>query len=184
MYYNRSKKYTPIEDVLNIYEPRYWYYIPGFNGYEISNDSLIRSMKHKFKYPYGILIKPIKEKSNSQDLLFELSNNDNERKKIRLSEIIHLAQTNPYVVSGYPKPTYIGDGNPRNDRHFVKKKQVPVLDNTRFMPKFTVREDPMQQTLDKIQRTPEVRVPIISIKGDIYYGREDRRTFSDSDVQK
>ena len=46
------RKYTPVENCLNIYEPRYWFYIPGFNGYELSNDGFVRSMKHYRRYPY------------------------------------------------------------------------------------------------------------------------------------
>ena len=55
-----TERFTPIQDVLDIYDPnRLWYNIPNFNGYEISNDNYIRSMKHYMKYPYGILIKKV-----------------------------------------------------------------------------------------------------------------------------
>lgn len=62
---------------MNIYDDRLWYYIPGFNGYEVSNDGYVRSMKHWRKYPYGILIKP--KSINNGEAIFELSNDNNER---------------------------------------------------------------------------------------------------------
>ena len=59
--------YTPVEYVLNPYDDRLWYYIPGFNGYELSNDYYIRSMKHYRKYPFGILLEPVKKADGSYD---------------------------------------------------------------------------------------------------------------------
>jgi len=135
-------KFIPIETVLSFYDDRYFYYIPGFNGYEVSNDGIVRSMKHYKKYPFGILIKPRKNKKGivDQDPVYELSNNQNERVSIRLSQIMQLARENPYHVTGYPRRMNITDIAPRNQRCFIKKKiKYPPVDNTHpRSPRFTI----------------------------------------------
>ena len=180
------RKYTPLENCLNIYEPRYWFYIPGFNGYELSNDGFVRSMKHYRRYPYGILIKPVSTKveQNTTDPLFVLSDNNNERQRIRLSQLAYLAKNNPYAVSGYPRATIISDPSSRNDSIFVRKKiKTPPLDNSRHYAKFTIIQDGTE-TLGMEAREPGLIVPIISTNGDgEYYGRKDCRAFSARDVQ-
>lgn len=168
-------KFIPVEDVLDVNDPnRWWFYIPGFNGYEISNDGYIRSMKHFMKYPYGILIK--KKKDHGTDPSYELSDNNNERKVIRLSQIQYLAKTNPYAVSGYPRRTNISDIASRNQRCFVKNsiQTVPVdKDNMLYYPKFTVIDEE-DETKTKLRE--DVIVPIRSVDNSVYYGREDIRT--------
>ena len=182
------KKYTPVECCLNIFEPRYWYYIPGFNGYEISNDGYVRSMKHYRRYPYGILIKPVSSKSKSEqettDPLFILSDNNNERQRIRLSQIAFLAKNNPYSISSYPRLTIITDQLSRNRQIYITKNviQTTPLDNTVYYPKFTIIQDGTE-TLGMEPREPGLIVPIISMNGDEYYGRKDCRTFSSTNVQ-
>ena len=55
----RISQFIPVQNFINPYDQNiWWYYIPGFNGYEISNTGIVRSMKHYKKYPFGILIKP------------------------------------------------------------------------------------------------------------------------------
>ena len=50
--------FVRVENYINpMSQDIWWYYIPGFNGYEISNTGIVRSMKHYKKYPYGILIR-------------------------------------------------------------------------------------------------------------------------------
>ena len=69
VYVNRrpGSKFIPIESVLDINDQNiWWYYIPGFNGYELSSNGLVRSMKHFKKYPFGILIKT-RDKVRSED---------------------------------------------------------------------------------------------------------------------
>ena len=69
----KRKNFIGVEDVLNIFDTnRVWYYIPGFNGYELSSDGYLRSMKHYRRYPYGILIQPVKRKpyNTSTDPLY------------------------------------------------------------------------------------------------------------------
>lgn len=136
-------KFTLVEEVLNINDNRLWYYIPNYNGYEISNDNYIRSMKHYKKYPYGLLIQPKKnnkgEISNPSDPIYTLSNNQNERVDIPLSQIIQLAQNNPYHITGYPRTTCTVDISSRNQRCFIKNKTPkPQSDKTIHTTKFTI----------------------------------------------
>ena len=138
----------PIEEILNIYDTnRYWYNLKyaGFNGYEISNDLIIRSLKFKKKHPYGVLIIP--KKDLDTDPVYELSDNDNNRINIRLSEIIKLAQQYQYSIPGYPRPTYIIDNsNTRNSCTITsgrRNKQIKAnsYNNERFFPKFTIIDE-------------------------------------------
>lgn len=135
--YENSRKYIGVETVLNIYDAnRLWYYIPGWNGYELSNDGYVRSMKHFKKYPYGILITPVKNSSgnikNPEDPTFEMSDNNNDRRKVHLSELKALAANNTHRVAGYPRATIVSDPFSRNERHFTQKKKnrVKPADNT------------------------------------------------------
>lgn len=120
--------YTPVERYI---DPRntniLWYYIPGFNGYEISNTGIVRSMKHHRKYPFGILIKPREVKDpielftkNFIELTYELSDDYNERHIITRSELLSLAANNKIKVNGYPRLTIIADNSSRNPRCFKK----------------------------------------------------------------
>lgn len=132
----RKKKYTqftPIQNYINPYDTTiWWYYIPGFNGYEISNTGIVRSMKHYRKYPFGILIRP-KETNDPidlftkyyEDLSYELSDNNNERRVMKRSELLYMASKNPYHVQGYPRRTVVTNIAPRNQRCFVQKKIDP-----------------------------------------------------------
>ncbi len=126
----RASEFTRVEYYISpTSQDIWWYYIPGFNGYEISNTGIVRSMKHYRKYPYGILIKP-REVSDPLDLFtksfpeltYELSNNNNERKVIKRSELQYLAASNPYQVQGYPRRTIVTDIAPRNMRCFIQRK--------------------------------------------------------------
>lgn len=139
------KRFTLVEEVLDVNADRYWYYIPGFNGYEISNDGYIRSMKHYKKYPFGLLIQPKKNRDgiiHPEDPIYELSNNNNERTSVNFSKIRNLAETNKYHITGYPRRTNIIDIASRNQRCCIKQKQVPSqIDKTLIYPKFTIIED-------------------------------------------
>ena len=104
--------FIPLEQFLNPADDRWFYYIPGFNGYEISNDGYVRSMKHYKKYPFGILIQPKKRNGkvvDPEDPTFELSNNNNERVAVKRSQLQYLAATCKYHVTGYPRRTCITD---------------------------------------------------------------------------
>ena len=53
---------------------------------------------------------------------FELSDDNNNRKTISLSDILTIVK-NIKQIPGYPRYTWQQDISPRNDRHFVKKEQ-------------------------------------------------------------
>lgn len=182
-----ANKFIAIENVLDPFDiNRLWYYIPSFNGYEVSNDGYIRSMKHYRKYPCGIMIKPVSREpyGSSTDPLFEISDNNNKRQRIRLSQLIHLARTNQFSVMGYPRTTIVTNTGSRNkyiqkeDGAIVKvyngnkKFNTPLIDPTAHYPKFTVVQDGTEMPYMTYCQ-PEVTVPIWPLKGDQYYGRQD-----------
>ena len=115
-------KFTRVDDVMNIEDTnREWYYIMGFNGYEMSNDGYIRSMKHYKRYPYGLIIQPKKngkrEIINPEDPIYTLSNNNNERCDIHLSKIKQICESiDQKKIGGYPRPTKVVDIASRNQR--------------------------------------------------------------------
>lgn len=107
-----------------------WYYIPGFNGYEISNTGIIRSMKHYKKYPFGMLIRPREVNDPIElftkqfnDLTYELSDNNNKRQIMKRSTLLNLAINNQYHVQGYPRTTIVTDIAPRNIRCFIQREE-------------------------------------------------------------
>lgn len=189
---NDGRKYLPVEQFLDIYdENRYWMYIPGWNGYEVSNDGYLRSMKHFARYPYGILIRPKTKNGvllSPQDPIFELSDNNNERQRVHLSQLMHLAITNPYIVSGYPRKTWMSDRQSRNDRHFVNKKlKVPPLDKDAHYAKFTIIDEDIKKDTfgDVIKKDyKDIKLPVGSLEGDTYYGRTDCGIRCSGDVQE
>lgn len=150
-----KSKFIEVKDVLGLGPERLWYYIPGFNGYEISSDGYIRSMKHWRKYPTGILIRT--DKSGR----YELSDNHNKRVKITGPELQQLAMNNKSKQPFYPRKTYQCDDSSRNHRAFIVRDPEPVHVEKRFMPHFTVIEDDL-----------EAICPIYDLSGrGKYYGR-------------
>lgn len=134
-----KREYIPIETVLNVNDDSIrWYHIPNFNGYEISNIGIIRSMKHFKKYPFGIMIRPVSTNNNG-DIVFELSDNNNERVKITLSELKELSKSK--TRPGYPRKTFITNVSSRNQKCTIKKKQDNSLKNTIHNVSFTIIED-------------------------------------------
>lgn len=168
--------FIPLEQFLNPADDRWFYFIPGFNGYEISNDGYVRSMKHYKKYPFGILIQPKKNKDgkviNPEDPTFELSNNNNERVAVKRSQLQYLAATCDYAVTGYPRRTCITDRSSRNQRIFIKKKLKPELENTIRIPKFTII-DKEEDVFEKEYHLPFIECPLESINDNEYYGNKD-----------
>ena len=137
---------------------------------------IIRSLKSVHQYHFGILLKPL-ERSNPNDPSFEMTDLNNERKCVRLSQLVYMAKNLPYAVSGYPRHANMVSLNCRNERAFINKKlKTPQLDNTtRFYPKFNIIEDiPQDKRMVPIQ--PDIQVPIESTDGSEYYGRKDCRT--------
>ena len=197
------RRFTAVESVMDIHDrSRVWYYIPGFNGYEVSNDGYIRSMKHYLRYPYGILISPVTREpyGSSCDPLFEISDDNNIRRRIRLSQLIHLAMTSNYRAAGYPRHTIITDPTSRNK--YIKNQNgayvkvyngnrpgggrksisIPPIDNSVQYAKFTIIQDG-NELPNMSYCEPMVTIPIEPIKGDEYYGRKDCRAISHLDVR-
>ena len=136
MYYNpaRYKGNVPVEVAIPIHTTdRVWYYIPGFNGYEISNDGLVRSMKLWRKFAFGIIVKPnIKlQTDNIFTASFSMVGANGKRTSVDLNTIYELAMSNPYAVSGYPRYTYNTDQHSRNKSMFIQN-------DTYQIPKFSV----------------------------------------------
>lgn len=178
----KRRKFTPVEEVIDPGDTSIlWHYIPGFNGYEISFElNRVRSMKHFRKYPYGLLLQE-RENSDPANPTYELFNNNNERIAVRLSQLIYLAKTNPWGVTGYPRTTNIMDTASRNQRcTIIRKSNIPTIQNTYLYPKFTIlpdEDDPRRYPIP-----PVVEVPIESTDGSTYYGREDCRTIFPGNV--
>lgn len=130
---------TPVEQVFNPNtDTQLWYYIPGFNGYEISDQHIVRSMKHYRQYPFGILLggKSIIENSQIVDILYTLSNNQNQRVKVSGEELWRLAMDNPDKPSSYPRRTFQTDISSRNNfTHKETNNQGEKL----ITPKFTMK---------------------------------------------
>lgn len=126
------KEITGIETILPVNEPGIlWYSIPGFNGYEISNGCIVRSMKNYKKYPYGMLISP---KGKAENPSFTLSNDNGERVTIKLSEIMKIVSETYNKIPGYPRHTWEYDISGRDKRYLIKGKKNENL----ITPKFTI----------------------------------------------
>lgn len=167
-----KNRFIPVENILSIYDNRIWLLIPNFNGYEVSNDGYIRSMKHFDKYPYGILIQPVNGTNNGDsNAEYVLSNNNNERVRVKLSHLLESARNNPYNKNNNPIRTITTYRSSRNQKCTIKQKEIQ-FDKTLFFPKFNIiKEESDNSEIQKI-------CPIESInnKGE-YYGRKDNRTF-------
>lgn len=150
-------KFVEVADVLGFDPQRLWYYIEGFNGYEISNDGYVRSMKHYKSYPTGMLIRP----KTKDGQTFELSDDYNRRVKITRSELWDIAMHNKYIHAGYPRKTHLTDASSRNIKAFIPPSPKPV-EKTGIIPKFTIikeKTDPISPVYDLLGRG-------------IYYGRQ------------
>lgn len=113
---------------------RIWACIRGYNGYEYSNDGLLRSMKNYIKYPTGYLVKKYKDKKGE---FFNISNNRNERVKLYVIDIINIIRndSNPIYRSDYE--TDISSRNKILSGPKIKKKQQD-LKSSIGIPKFTI----------------------------------------------
>ena len=190
------RKSIPLEEVVDINDPNLWfYYIHNFPSYEISSpishdiynekreiiykagSSIVRSLKSVHQYPFGNLVRP-KQRSNINDPAFELTDLNNNRTTVRLSQLVYMAKNLPYAVSGYPRHANMVSLNCRNERIFVNKKlKQPQLDNTvRFYPKFNIIEDDdsvLSKNPNMIPIDNPIHCPIESLDGSEYYGRKD-----------
>lgn len=123
--------YKRVEDFIDINDmSRKWYAIPGYNGYELSTDGIVRSMKLFRKYPYGILIKP--DKSGK----YTISNSNNQRTTLSIPEMLQLINSDEYSKA-YPRYTTDLYHNSRNQSCTVVREPKHI-DKEMHSPKFTI----------------------------------------------
>lgn len=115
-------------------QERIWYCIPNYNGYEYSNDGLLRSMKNYIKNPYGVLLKKYQDRKKKS--YYYLSDNENNRCKVYEEDIIYLIQTTPNVKTRGTYQTDISSRNKLVPTKYQKKKNDYV-----GIPKFTIIDE-------------------------------------------
>ena len=128
-------KPIPLETVLDINEPRMWSYIPGFRGYELSDDGYVRSTKNFNVYPYGMLLRPVSSKDGNT---FILSNDDNKRIRISVNQLKELVKNDKFKRAGFPRSTVLNNASSRNQQAFIKREPKPRPSDEKFMPRFTI----------------------------------------------
>ena len=98
-------KKKPIESVINIYDPSIlWADLsPQYNGYQISNTGLVRSMKFFKKYPFGILLEPENGK-------IKISNSLNQVEQVDVLEIYNSMHKSAFNIPS--NSTYTRSRNP------------------------------------------------------------------------
>ena len=105
--------YTRVEDCIDLNDKSIkWYNIPGYNGYQVSNNGFVRSLKHFRKYPFGIIIR-------HRNGLFSLTNSNNKRETIRYKNILELVENDSYSMS-YPYDTNEVNYTSRNPKWLVE----------------------------------------------------------------
>ena len=115
--------------------------INGYNGYEYSNDGLLRSMKNFKVNPMGKLLKKYK---NKKGYYYILSDDNNNRKKVYEQEILDIIRSDkvPRI-----RRTYETDIDARN-RIFTKprtSRQKINLDKYIGIPKFSIIDKPKKK---------------------------------------
>ena len=94
---------------LSYYDNLTWYRIPGYNGYEYNfENKIVRSLKNYKQNPIGKLIKKQTDKKGEY---YEMSNMQNKRVKVYLSEIESLIKKDDRKVK---VGTYSTNLEPRN----------------------------------------------------------------------
>ena len=151
---------VPVDSVFNVYnDKRLWANIPGFNGYQLSDDYIIRSYKYRSKFPYGVLIFPVRKgKKSALDDVYELSDNDNMRRQMtafELGKLVHEQPSSPMNLyhTAYIIPVTKSSRNQRlwinqdpsltSQKQGLVKKSAPLnKKETTSMAKFTVTDNP------------------------------------------
>lgn len=90
------------------YDYGIWYHIPGFNGYQINDNYVVRSMKMMHANP-GHCLKRYGSKDNPY---YKLTNDNNERVNVTLKELVDRtfnSGNNLYPV--YSDDVYLGSRN-------------------------------------------------------------------------
>ena len=96
----------PIESIINIYDPNIlWADLsPNYNGYQLSNTGILRSMKFYKKYPYGILI----EQDNNR--FAHISNSLNQTCTLDVKALMDIIPKRDYFIP--TNSTYTRSRNP------------------------------------------------------------------------
>lgn len=84
-----------------------YYAIPGFNGYFINTDGVVKSMKMFKKYPNGIFLKYRHKDGN----YYELSNDKNKRIRKKVNELLDLVINSRTIYVINDKETFCGSRN-------------------------------------------------------------------------
>ena len=123
----------PVEQVVDVNSPMIiWYRIPGFPGYEISTPmNYIRSFKSRKKYPYGTLVKWTK------DGTVTLTNNNNQRVKLRYEDIMKLVQNTKEL----PVATSDIQVKARNPMCTIDTNAIPEVGKVVAKPKIQISEE-------------------------------------------
>lgn len=93
-----------------------WFYIPGFNGYQINKEGLVRSMKMMYKNPGHILKK---DKSGK----YTLTNDNNERIRISPEELMNITfNQGNNLIPAMENEVYLGGRNRAFTKNPYKKE--------------------------------------------------------------
>lgn len=93
-----------------------WFYIPGFNGYQINKEGLVRSMKMMYKNPGHILKK---DKSGK----YTLTNDNNERIRITSEELMNITfNKGNNLIPAMENEVYLGGRNRAFTKNPYKKE--------------------------------------------------------------
>jgi len=113
-----TNKKIPIERIVNLYDTSImWADLgPHYNGYQISNTKLIRSLKFFKKYPYGTLIEP-----DSKGRVY-LSNSRNQSEQVSVDELFNSKKQKDFNIPTYS--VYTRSRNPliTSESDLMKKK--------------------------------------------------------------
>jgi hypothetical protein len=108
-----------------------WYTIPGFNGYEINSEGLIRSMKFMNVAPEGYIITSYPSRGRRY---VKISNDNNEVVKMFIDELIQISvnENNKYLRNTHDN--YKGSRNLSPYKKHLKSKSLVIprfnFDNT------------------------------------------------------
>lgn len=110
-----------------------WYRIPGYNGYEYNfENKVVRSLKNYKRDPIGKLIKKQSDKNGE---FYEVSNAQNKRVKLYLTDVENLINADPHKVA---LGTFSTNLSPRNivtrNKYLHCDQNDP--DNNTFFPSF------------------------------------------------
>ncbi|MDD3121876.1 MAG: hypothetical protein PHC62_00005 [Candidatus Izemoplasmatales bacterium] len=90
---------------MNSYDDGIWYHIPGFNGYQINKEGVVRSMKMMWANPGHLL------KRTSNGNAYVLTNDSNVRKTVRIKTLLDLTFKDQKPIACLDDEVYLGGRN-------------------------------------------------------------------------